>query len=681
MPLALISPRGRQAGPFPRGAQRRAIPVSEANLSPLAPASLGLLVLLVVAGCGGGDANPPRPSDLPPDWSRSAVWYQIFVERFSNGDPTNDPTLDDIDGSWPHIRPDGWRIKPWTSDWYGRDEWERTAAPGSGRDASESVTSDGFYRSVQLRRYGGDLQGVIDRLDHIQSLGVTAIYLNPINDAPSLHKFDARNYRHVDRNFGPDPVGDAHVMASEDPADPATWRWTSADSLFLRLIDEVHARDMRVIVDYSWNHTGMTFWAFRDVVEKQQDSPYADWYRITRFDDPATADDEFAYHGWAGVRELPEFAKTVPNDDYGHRPLEGDLHPGPQQLAFGVTRRWLDPNGDGNPSDGVDGFRLDVAEMVPLGFWRDYRAFVKSMNPDAFLVGEVWWEEWPVRMHDPGPYLGDVFDAVMHYRWYMPTRSWIAGAGPPVTAESYGAHVDSVEAGIPRESLEAMMNVAATHDSPRLATSLHNRGQYKSRVAFRDNPDYDVGPPGEETRALQRVFLVQQFTWYGAPHIWAGDELGMWGGDDPDNRKPVWWPGLDMERESTPGPGARPGGNSVAADTLLLDFHRRLGRMRSEHAGVLARDGVEYVLANADRRLLAYTRGSGAGRLLVILNAGGTTLDVDLTDYGFGKPREVLVTGAASIDGPLLLLGTRSAIVLGAQSSEGDGAGSPQGDG
>lgn len=613
-----------------------------------------LVFVLAFAGCRMDRSGDADASAEPPDWARSALWYQVFVERFDNGDPTNDPTLDDIAGSWPHIRPAGWAIKPWTSDWYGRSAWETAA-------------DDDFYHTVQLRRYGGDLQGVINRLGHIQALGANAIYLNPINDSPSLHKYDARAYRHVDRNFGPDPIGDALIMEEEDPTDPSTWRWTAADSLFLRLIDAVHARGMRVIVDYSWNHTGLTHSVFRDVAEQQAESRFADWYRINSFDDPATPENEFSYEGWAGVAELPEFAQTVPDGDSGRRSLQedlqGDLHAGPKKLVFDVTRRWLDPNGDGDPSDGVDGFRLDVAEMVPLGFWRDYRTFVKSINPDAFLVGEIWWEQWPVRMLDPRPYLGEAFDAVMNYRWYMPTRSWIAGALPAVTAPEYEAHLDSIEAGIPRRTLEAMMNVAATHDSPRLSTSLQNKGVYKSGVNFRDNPQYDVGPPDSLTRARQRLLLMAQYTYYGAPHIWAGDELGMWGGDDPDNRKPIWWPELEMGRESTPGPGGGSAGNRVSADLDLLEYYRRLGAMRSEYSDVFVNGELAYLFADSSGAL-GYSRTYGGRRISVLLNAGDTAKELTFTELGLSMPTVALSSGGYQSDGSGITVGGWSGVVL-----------------
>ncbi|MEM6645698.1 MAG: alpha-amylase family glycosyl hydrolase, partial [Bacteroidota bacterium] len=397
-----------------------------------------LLALLVLASACQPAAEPPAsatPADLVPAWSQEAVWYQIFVERFRNGDPGNDPRLQDIQNSYPHVFPDTWQPTRWTQDWYAPDPWF-------------ADTGEDFYFNVQARRFGGDLQGVLDQLDTLADLGITAIYFNPLNDAPSLHKFDARNYRHIDRNFGPDLDGDLAIMEAEDPLDPATWQWTSADRLFLQVIEEAHARGIKVVVDYSWNHTGITFWAWQDVLENQADSRFAEWYQVNTFDDPNTPENEFDYEGWAGVPTLPNLTKVGVPDDFHGGAVEGNLHPEVKAHVFNVTRRWLDPNGDGDPSDGIDGYRLDVAEQVPLGFWRDYYRFVKDINPDAYLVGEIWWEAWPDGMMDPRPWLDGVFDAVMNYRWYKATRGFLADAPPRLSPSGYVAHLDSLEAGI-----------------------------------------------------------------------------------------------------------------------------------------------------------------------------------------------------------------------------------------
>jgi cyclomaltodextrinase len=559
----------------------------------------------------------------PPAWAADAIWYQVFVERFRNGDPSNDPTAHDIIGFTDQPAPPGWGITPWGHDWYRRDRW----AVESGKD---------FYTAAQFRRYGGDLQGLIDRLDYLQDLGVTALYLNPVNDAPSLHKYDARSYHHIDRNFGPDPRGDEVRAAGEDPLNPATWGWTAADSQFLSLVREVHRRGMRIIMDYSWNHTGITFWAWRDILEKQRASRFADWYEIERFDNPQTADtNEFAYRGWVGVPWLPEWKKVGRPEGQTHGPIEGNLMPGVRDQVFSVTRRWLDPNGDGDPSDGVDGFRLDVAEMVPLGFWRDYRRFVRSINPGAYLVGEVWWEKWPDRIYDPAPWLqGDVFDAVMNYRWYMPTRSFFAGAEPRTAATEYTRHLDSLGRGIPPEHQKVMMNLTASHDTPRFSTSIFNRGRYKYHNRPTEDSLYRIDRPDERTRRAQRMILVQQFTYIGAPHIWNGDEVGMWGADDPDERKPMVWSDLRYEPETTHPLGLHRKRDRVAPDTALFRTYRELIALRKAHLRLFVDGTLNWLTTDDARGLVAYDRVLGDQRAVVAFNNSDAQRVVEVAGEG-----------------------------------------------
>ncbi|TVQ16541.1 MAG: alpha-amylase [Balneolaceae bacterium] len=590
-----------------------------------------------------GDLHFPAVADevltAVPDWAKEAVWYQIFVERFRNGDASNDPRLADIEGSWPHNKPASWRVTPWTSDWYHQEGW----ALESGKE---------FYRTVQMRRYGGDLQGVIDKLDYLEDLGITAIYFNPLNDSPSLHKYDARSYHHIDRNFGPDPDGDLEIMQREDPSDPSTWEWTSADRLFLLLIEKAKDRGIRVVMDYSWNHTGITFWAWQDVLERQGSSPYADWYQIVRFDDPATPENEFEYEGWAGVPELPQFRRYGDGADepFVHgQPVKGDLHPDLKQHIFAVTRRWLDPMGNGDLSKGVDGFRLDVAELIPMGFWRDYRRVVRSINPEAYLVGELWWEDWPDRMMDPSPWLqGDVFDAAMNYRWYLPSRSYFAGANadePITTPTAYIAHLDSVSEGMRPEVLQAMMNLTASHDSPRFSTSIYNRdGRYKYRANPRENPAYRLNRPDDRTWRDMKLILVHQFTWIGAPHIWMGDEFFMWGADDPDNRKPLIWPDLEFEPESADPLGRARQTDRVQADTTKLAFYRTLARMRRDNP-VFAHGQLETLFTDDVNNTFAYVRYIDDVRAYVIFNNSEQPQSVSLEPEHHGYYLDLLQEG------------------------------------
>ena len=597
------------------------------------------LLLLLVAACTTERSSAPNLD--APAWAADAVWYQIFVERFRNGDPSNDPTALDIVDPVARPVPAGWRTTPWTQDWYRLDPW----AAAAGLD---------FYGSVYFRRYGGDLQGVMDRLDYLQDLGVSALYLNPVNDAPSLHKYDARNYHHIDRNFGPDPRDDENRMAAEDPVDPATWGWTAADSLFLALVREVHRRGMRIIVDYSWNHTGTAFWAWRDVLERQRASRYADWYEIERFDDPTTPDtNEFAYRGWVGVKSLPEWRKVGRPAGRTHGAIEGNLVPGVRDLMFAVTRRWLDPNGDGDASDGVDGFRLDVAEMVPLGFWRDYRRFVRSINPEAYLVGEVWWESWPDRMYDPAPWLrGDVFDAVMNYRWYMPTRSFFAGAPPGLTASGYVAQLDSLAVGIGSSQLRAMMNLTSSHDTPRFGTSIYNPGRYKYHANPREDTRYRIDRPDERTRRIQQLILVQQFTYIGAPHIWNGEEVGMWGADDPDERKPMVWADQSYDDETTHPFGRPRRRDRVAPDTALFRVYRNLIALRKQHLRLFVDGKLTWLLTFDARGLLVYERVLGDRRAIVAFNVSDAPHEVSVAAdgrYGVAFPAGGAVTAAGGV--------------------------------
>jgi glycosidase len=191
-----------------------------------------------------------------PEWAKGIVWYQIFPERFANGDPTNDPEPEKTFINTDSI-PDGWKIKEWTSNWFAQDKWEKNLGGN---------LSDHLYE----RRYGGDIQGIIDHLDYLKELGIGAIYLNPIFEAASLHKYDGSTFHHIDVNFGPDPEGDRELIESETPDDPSTWKWTKADKLFLELVEKVHSKDMKIIIDGVFNHTGVQFWAFQDILEKTQ---------------------------------------------------------------------------------------------------------------------------------------------------------------------------------------------------------------------------------------------------------------------------------------------------------------------------------------------------------------------------------------------------------------------------
>jgi len=553
------------------------------------------------------------PADQPPAWSKTAIWYQIFIERFNNGDKKNDPKPDDINiPPMKQFAPQGWTVTPWTHNWFEGEDWAKS-------------TGQPFMDNLQYRRFGGDLQGVLDKLDYLKDLGVSAIFINPINDAPSLHKYDARSYHHVDVNFGPDPEGDKRIIALENPADPASWKWTSADKLFLKVVAEAHKRGMKVILDYSWNHTGVMFWAWQDILKKQSASVYKGWYDIISFDDPKTPENEFKYRGWVGIASLPEIKKVniTTKRENGH-PYEGDINRGAKQHIFAVTKRWLAPGGD--KTKGIDGFRLDVADQIGLVFWRDWRKFVRSIQPDAYLIGEIWWEQWPDRLMDPVPYTkGDVFDAVMFYQVYKPARYFFAKNDYPIDAKQFRDSIEFQWDRLRPENRYAMMNVSSSHDAPRLLTDFYNPNKYKYQALPRDNPSYKTGKPDPETYQRLKLYLAWLFTTVGAPQIWNGEEMGMWGEDDPDCRKPLWWKEykFDAEYRNNYQPGEKTF-DPVGFNQEQFDFYKKLIRLRKANS-LLSKGKFDFLLAEGSK--LVYKRSDGKNELIVMINAGDSAQD------------------------------------------------------
>ncbi|MEW6193648.1 MAG: glycoside hydrolase family 13 protein [Bacteroidota bacterium] len=574
-----------------------------------------------------------------PQWAKEVVWYQIFPERFLNGDPSNDPKPIDMEGAWPYFTPEGWQIHPWTSDWYKLQPWEEKLGKN-------------FYEIVNIRRYGGDLQGMINKLDYLKELGITAIYLNPIFESPSLHKYDATMYHHIDNNFGPDPEGDRKIWAQENPADPSTWQWTSADKLFLKLIEEVHNRGMKIIIDGVFNHTGTQFWAFKDIVKNQQNSEFKNWFVIKKLDDPATPENEFDYAGWYGVKDLPEINEN-----------EHGLVAGPREHIHAVVKRWMDPNNDGDPSDGIDGWRLDVAEMVRHEFWKEFRKWIREINPEAYITGEIWWEDWGAyKMFNASPWLkGDEFDAVMNYRLTRAVKDLVFADKVNTGSQGFVDSVKNLIREYPKENLYVMMNLLGSHDTERLASLIVNPdGQYDHRGNVRDNKDFDIGMPNETGRKKQKLAYGITFTFPGAPHVYNGDEAGMWGGDDPDCRKPNVWPEFVYENESVHPYGIAKKADEVKFDWDLYNWIKKLASIRSQNK-VLAFGEIEFTIIDNGNRLLAYKRFDNENNLDIIINNNGVSKKVNTNLKGLKKD---LITGVEYKSADIIELAPYQIVIL-----------------
>jgi glycosidase len=534
-----------------------------------------------------------------PDWARDVVWYQIFPERFRNGCASSNPEISDFS-----VREiPGWCISDWGQDWYGLADWESKVG--------------GFFQSVYSRRFGGDLVGVREKLDYLQELGVTGIYLNPIFHAQSLHKYDATSYHHIDPTLGPDRAGDLRMIAeAQETDDPATWVWTAADRFFVELVKDIHERGMRVIIDGVFNHTGKAFFAFQDLLKNGKKSRYRGWYRVRKWHD----DGRFDYKGWFGVKDLPELGRR-----------KGNLKPAIRDYIHHITRRWMDPHGNGDLSYGIDGWRLDVAFCVPTDFWREWRKVVKGINPEAYTTAEI--------VADARAYLqGDQFDAVMNYMWAYPvTDFFIRGTytiGSTACREKLQALLDAY----PQPVNGVLQNLLDSHDTARILTIIANPDRPKSHwddyfCQFRlwNHRDLETFQPGAAEKAVLRQLIMMQMTFLGAPMLYYGTEAGMWGANDPDDRQPMLWDDLEYEQQERNIHGEvravirRPDGE-------LFAFCQRAIRLRKEHPAL--RHGAVEWLDCGDERVLGFVRRHEDQAIAVLFNVADEAIRVNLPFTG-----------------------------------------------
>ena len=397
-----------------------------------------------------------------PDWAQDAVYYYIFPDRFRNGDPSNDPNPNVTRYHDQKIElHKNWQEKPYK--------------PRTG-DGSDELFNNDFF--------GGDLAGIIEKLDYIKALGVNTIYMTPIFRAASNHKYDTADYKTIDPAFG-----------------------TNGD--FTKLTTEAAKRGIRVIPDASFNHTGSDSIYFDRFGNYRQggafeggkirtDSPYSSWYTF----DATQKEPDAQYKGWVGVLDLPELNKSSTSF---------------RKFAFGdadsVTRTWL--------NRGAAGWRMDVTPWVPDDFWREWRTAVKATKPDALTIAETWFDAAKFL-------LGDTFDSTMNYIFRNTVIDYAAGG----KAKALYANLELIRETYPAQSLYALMNVLSSHDQAR---ALHQFG-------WQDQSADAASIALAKQRLLLAVFF--QMTYPGAPSIYYGDEVGMTGGEDPYNRGTYPWADL-----------------------------------------------------------------------------------------------------------------------------------------
>ncbi|MEI7905969.1 MAG: glycoside hydrolase family 13 protein [Bacteroidota bacterium] len=299
-----------------------------------------------------------------PDWVKESIFYQIFPDRFENGDTANDP--------------------PQTEQW------------------GKLPKGNSFF--------GGDLQGIINRLGHLKRLGVNAIYLNPIFAATTNHKYNTTDYSIIDPAFG-------------------------TNELFDKFIVQCRANDIKVVIDGVFNHVGTEHFAFKDVKEKGKDSPYASWFNIYSF--PVSSPKTPNYECWWGYGSLPKL--MVQNPEV-------------KKYIFEVTKHW---------SDRVDGWRLDVPNEIPHEFWKEFRTVMKSRNPGCYIVGEIW--------DDASAWLqGDEFDGVMNYRFREACLDYFVY--DKIQTEEFDKRLETIRSSYNRFHNLTMLNLLGSHDTERYLT-------------------------------------------------------------------------------------------------------------------------------------------------------------------------------------------------------------------
>lgn len=590
---------------------------------------LPIFALLIVVVQSLYSQDQMTVKETVPQWAKSAVWYQIFPERFRNGDPSNDPKLKDIIGADPAEMPKEWQIHPWGSDWHKLQPYEvKNGEPE-------------LWKHILRRRYGGDFQGIIDKLDYIKQLGFNAIYLNPVFDSPSLHKYDGASYHHADPNFGPDPEGDRRLIERENPLDPSTWVWTKADKLLLKLIKECHKREIKIILDGVFNHMGVNSFAFQDLLKNQEKSPYKDWFIVKSFNDSVKGT-VFDYEGWFGVKSLPEFKEDA-----------NGIVKGPRDYIFAATQRWMNPNGEGI-ENGIDGWRLDVAFCVGHKFWKDWRNHVKSINPEAYLTAEIVQPPQEVL-----PYLsGDEFDGEMSYNFaFACAEFFFDPKGKNISPTEFDQKLRELREIYPGGIPYVVQNLFGSHDSNRLGSYILNRGigkyrnwgEYFNLSQASSNKNYNTSKPGKEEIRLQKLFILFQMTNVGTPMVYYGDEVGMWGANDPDCRKPMIWEDIQYED------------SDVSINSDLFDFYKKAISIRRNNVSLNIGD-FQTLIANDSENLYAFMRSFAKQKIVVVINNSDSDKVIQLPIKG--KFKQIPLFDNIIIKKNMITIGAKEGAIL-----------------
>ncbi len=526
------------------------------------------------------------PGFSTPEWAKGAVIYQIYTDRFCNGDRTNDV----LDHEYCYLKGYTHRVEDW----------------------------DALPESMDVRNfYGGDLEGVRQKLDYLQDLGIEAIYFNPLFVSPSNHKYDTQDYDHIDPHFGRIVSDGGRVLRDGEENNALSEcyvrRVTSlenleaSDELFRTLCDEIHARGMKVILDGVFNHCGsFNKWMDRERIYEGKEgyevgayeSPWSPYRGFFRFHDESAWPDNGSYEGWWGFETLPKL-----NYENSGKLVDYILR---------IAKKWV------SPPYSVDGWRLDVAADLGFSaefnhsFWKSFRTAVKSANPDALILAEHYGDSRPWLM-------GDEWDTVMNYDAFMEPVTWFLTGMEKHSdqflpeqlgnADSFFGSMRYHMTSFMEPSLLTAMNELSNHDHSRFLTRTNHIVGRAGQFA------YDAAALGVNS-AVMREAVVMQMTWPGAPTIYYGDEAGVCGFTDPDNRRTYPW------------------GHE---DKLMLDFHREAIRVHRQHS-CLKKGSIKFLYG--EWNCLAYARFDQDEQIVAAFNNGAHEIMVEIPVWRCGIPMD-----------------------------------------
>ncbi len=629
-----------------------------------------------------------------PNWSKEAIWYNIFPDRFYNGNHYNDPIFNEFgpEAFKPNILHEQNFVEEykweksnnvishfdrnrWTADFREQTIWEKLGE----REID--------YSLKYARMYGGDLQGIKEKIPYMKELGINAVWLNPVFFSYQNHKYGANDFRHISPDFGTiktsgethgveinrnnkygnksyvDVLGNKATTSSElkllevnlkgenrgkngygETEDPATWVWTESDLIMVDLIKEFHKNGIRVIFDGVFNHSSSEHWTFNMVLADGENSKYKDWYKFTDFGQHVQITDDMSdeqafetlianrkrtiYNAWGGFDSLPEF--NTFNQEY-------------KEYIFNITRKWMyGPDGKESENwmedDGIDGWRLDVPNCLEnQNFWNEWREVVKGSKKDSYITAELW-----------GNASGDInggnkFDTVMNYEWlktvigFFINQSREGGVRYKLKAQDFFNELREKRTWYPYQALQASQNLNGSHDTDRLYSRIVNdvvgrnleegkqleKGYNGIRPDlasnYHPNTTIDWRNSPIKPKDILKLISIFQMTYIGAPMLFYGDEVGMWGATDPYCRKPMLWKEFLYDDEKNPSHINQNEVYSQKVDSDLFEWYKKLIRIRLENKTLIYGKFRE-VFADNERDVIAYERVIEDQSIIVVIN-------------------------------------------------------------